>query len=67
MIATENKKTIQFKQSLPENSLPHDLQFVTVNGGKNARHNHTPLAVAKFIGSGKIKFCSFIATPRNIN
>jgi 5-methylcytosine-specific restriction endonuclease McrBC regulatory subunit McrC len=57
MIATENKKTIQFKQSLPENTLMHDLQFVNVNGGKNTRHYHTPLAVAKFIGNGKIMSC----------
>jgi len=44
---------MQFKQRLLQNCLPHDLEFVTVNGGKGTRQYHTPLAVAKFIGSGK--------------
>jgi len=65
MIVTENKNTIQFKQRLLPNCLPHDLEIVTVNGGESTSQYHTPLTVAKFTGKQKkIKSGYFIATPR---
>jgi len=65
MIPTENTNTIHFKQRLLPNYRPHDLEIVTVNGGKCRSQYHTPLAVAKFTGKRKkIKSRYFIATPR---
>jgi len=65
MIPAENKNTIHFKQRLLPNSLPHDLEIVTVNGGESTSQYHTLLTVAKFTGKQKkIKFGYFIATPR---
>jgi len=56
---------IHFKQRLLPKCLPHDLEIVTVNGGKSISQYHTPLAVAKFTGKWKkIKSCYFIATSR---
>jgi len=53
MIPTENKNTIHFKKRLLPNSLPHDLEIVTVNGGKSPSQYHTPLAVSKVTGKKK--------------
>jgi hypothetical protein len=51
MIPTENKNTIQFKQRLLLNCLPHDLEIVTVNAGDSTSQYHTQLAVAKITGN----------------
>jgi len=65
MIPMQNKNTIQFKQRLLPNCLPHDLETVTVNGGDSTSQYHTLLAVAKFTGKQeKIKSGYFIARPR---
>jgi len=67
MIPTENNNTTHFKQRLLANSLPHDLEIVTVNEGESTSQYHTPLAVAKFPGKRKkIKSGYFIATPRTL-
>jgi hypothetical protein len=67
MIPVENKKTINFRQRLLPNCLPHNLEIVTVNEGESTSQYHTPLAVAKFTGKQqKIKSGYFIATPHII-
>jgi len=64
MIPIENKNTIQFKQRLLPNCLPHDIEIVTVNGGESTSQYHTWIIVAKFTGKQKkIKSSYFIATP----
>jgi len=68
MILTENKNTIHFKQRLPPNCLPHDLDIVTVNGRDSTSQYHTLFTVAKFTGKQKkIKSRYFIATPHIVN
>jgi hypothetical protein len=64
MIPMENKNTIHFKQRLPPNNLPHNLEIVAMNGGESTYQYHTLLAVVKFTGKWKkIKSGYFIATP----
>jgi hypothetical protein len=50
MIPMENKNTIHFKHRLLPNSLPCNLEIVTMNGEESTSKYHTPLAVAKFTG-----------------
>jgi hypothetical protein len=53
MIPTENKNTIQFKQTLLPYCLPHGLEILTVNEGESTSQYHTLLTVAKFTGKQK--------------
>jgi len=46
---------IHFKQKLLPNSLLHDFEIVTMNGGESTSQYHIPLAVAKFTGKQKKK------------
>jgi hypothetical protein len=44
---------IHFRQKLLLNSVLHDLEIVTMNGGENISQYHTLLTVAKFTGKWK--------------
>jgi hypothetical protein len=47
--------------------LSHNLEILTVYGGKSTNQYHIPLTVAKFTGKWKkIKSGYFIATPRKV-